>query len=165
VEEPTSPDDILGHATIRRHVTPIRIATGEHVQNRIVFKQMLQAGSLDVVQIDAARVAGVNENIAILLLAAVFGVPVCPHAGGVGLCELVQHLSMFDLVAVSGTTDDRAIEYVDHLHEHFVSPVVVEKGRYVAPLDAGFCAQMRPETLQHYVFPEGAAWVTASAPH
>jgi L-fuconate dehydratase len=159
VEEPTSPDEILGHATIRRRVSPIRIATGEHVQNRIVFKQMLQAGSLDVLQIDAARVAGVNENIAILLLAAVFGVPVCPHAGGVGLCELVQHLSMFDFVAVSGTTDDRVIEYVDHLHEHFVSPVMVEKGRYVAPLDPGFSAQMRPESLQNYVFPEGLAWV------
>ncbi len=158
VEEPTSPDEILGHATIRREVSPIRIATGEHVQNRVVFKQMLQAGSLDVVQIDAARVAGVNENIAILLLAAVFGVPVCPHAGGVGLCELVQHLAMFDLVAVSGTTDDRAIEYVDHLHEHFVSPVVVEKGRYLAPLDPGFSAQMCPETLQDYVFPAGAVW-------
>jgi L-fuconate dehydratase len=159
VEEPTSPDEILGHATIRRQVSPIRIATGENVQNRIVFKQMLQAGSLDVLQIDAARVAGVNENIAILLLAAVFGVPVCPHAGGVGLCELVQHLSMFDFVAVSGTTDDRVIEYVDHLHEHFVSPVVVEKGRYVAPMDPGFSAQMRPETLPNYVFPEGLAWV------
>jgi L-fuconate dehydratase len=158
VEEPTSPDEILGHATIRRQVSPIRIATGEHVQNRIVFKQMLQAGSLDVVQIDAARVAGVNENIAIVLLAAVFGVPVCPHAGGVGLCELVQHLAMFDFVAVSQTTDDRAIEYVDHLHEHFVSPVVVEKGRYLAPLDAGFSAQIRPQTLQDYVFPDGPAW-------
>ena len=158
VEEPTSPDEILGHATIRRQVSPTRIATGEHVQNRVVFKQMLQAGSLDVVQIDAARVAGVNENIAILLLAAVFGVPVCPHAGGVGLCELVQHLSMFDFVAISGTTDDRVIEYVDHLHEHFVSPVVMEKGRYVASLDPGFSAQMRPEALQHYVFPEGLAW-------
>jgi L-fuconate dehydratase len=162
VEEPTSPDDILGHATIRRQVSPIRIATGEHVQNRVVFKQMLQAGSLDVVQIDAVRVAGVNENIAILLLAAAFGVPVCPHAGGVGLCELVQHLSMFDLVAISGTTDNRTIEYVDHLHEHFMSPVVVEKGRYVAPLDAGFCAQMRSETLQQFAFPEGVAWRTAS---
>jgi L-fuconate dehydratase len=158
VEEPTSPDEILGHAAIRREVAPIRIATGEHVQNRVVFKQMLQAGSLDVVQIDAARVAGVNENIAILLLAAVFGVPVCPHAGGVGLCELVQHLAMFDFVAVSGTTDDRAIEYVDHLHEHFASPVVMDKGRYLAPTDPGYSAQMRPETLQKYVFPEGPAW-------
>jgi L-fuconate dehydratase len=158
VEEPTSPDEILGHATIRREVAPIKIATGEHVQNRIVFKQMLQAGSLDFVQIDAARVAGVNENIAILLLAAVFDVPVCPHAGGVGLCELVQHLAMFDLIAVSGTTDNRVIEYVDHLHEHFLSPAVVKEGRYVAPLDPGFSAQMRPETLQNYVFPEGSAW-------
>jgi L-fuconate dehydratase len=158
VEEPTSPDEILGHATIRREVAPIKIATGEHVQNRIVFKQMLQAGSLDFVQIDAARVAGVNENIAILLLAAVFDVPVCPHAGGVGLCELVQHLAMFDLIAVSGTTDNRVIEYVDHLHEHFLSPAVVKDGRYAAPLDPGFSAQMRPETLQNYVFPEGSAW-------
>jgi len=163
VEEPTSPDEILGHATIRREVAPIRIATGEHVQNRVVFKQMLQAGSLDVVQIDAARVAGVNENIAIMLLAAAFGVPVCPHAGGVGLCELVQHLAMFDLIAVSGTTDDRTIEYVDHLHEHFLSPVVVEKGRYLAPLDPGFSAQMRPQTLQDYAFPDGAIW-RAEAP-
>jgi len=158
VEEPTSPDEVLGHAAIRREVAPIRIATGEHVQNRIVFKQMLQAGSIDVVQIDAARVGGVNENIAILLLAAVFGVPVCPHAGGVGLCELVQHLAMFDLVAVSGTTEDRAIEYVDHLHEHFESPVVVEKGRYLAPLDPGFSAQMRASALQRYAFPEGMEW-------
>jgi L-fuconate dehydratase len=160
VEEPTSPDEILGHATIRREVAPIKIATGEHVQNRIVFKQMLQARSLDFVQIDAARVAGVNENIAILLLAAVFDVPVCPHAGGVGLCELVQHLAMFDLVAVSGTTDNRVIEYVDHLHEHFLSPALVKEGGYVAPLDPGFSAQMRPETLQNYVFPEGSAWNT-----
>jgi L-fuconate dehydratase len=160
VEEPTSPDEILGHATIRRRVSPIRIATGEHGQNRIVFKQMLQAGSLDVLQIDAARVAGVNENIAILLLAAIFGVPVCPHAGGVGLCELVQHLAMFDFVAVSGSTEDRVIEYVDHLHEHFQSPVVVGNGRYRAPLDPGFSAQMRSETLQSYVFPDGLAWVT-----
>jgi len=162
VEEPTSPDEILGHAAIRRAVSPIRIATGEHVQNRVVFKQMLQAGSLDVVQIDAARVGGVNENIAILLLAAVFGAPVCPHAGGVGLCELVQHLAMFDFVAVSGSTEGRVIEYVDHLHEHFVSPVVMEKGRYVAPLDPGFSAEMLPEILPNYGFPEGLAW---AGPH
>jgi L-fuconate dehydratase len=164
VEEPTSPDEILGHATIRRAVAPIRIATGEHVQNRIVFKQMLQAGSLDFVQIDAARVAGVNENIAILLLAAVFGVPVCPHAGGVGLCELVQHLAMFDLVAVSGTTDDRVIEYVDHLHEHFLSPAVVKEGRYVAPLNPGFSAEMRPATLRNYLFPGGSVWASEVPP-
>jgi L-fuconate dehydratase len=158
VEEPTSPDEILGHAAIRRGVAPVRIATGEHVQNRIVFKQMLQAGSLDVLQIDACRVGGVNENVAILLLAAVFGVPVCPHAGGVGLCELVQHLAMFDFVAVSGTTEDRVIEFVDHLHEHFVNPAVVKEGRYVAPLAPGFSAEMRPETLQHYVYPTGSVW-------
>ncbi|MEV6493364.1 enolase C-terminal domain-like protein [Actinoplanes sp. NPDC051633] len=164
VEEPTSPDEILGHATIRREVSPIRIATGEHVQNRVVFKQMLQAGSLDVVQIDAARVGGVNENVAILLLAAAFGVPVCPHAGGVGLCELVQHLAMFDFVAVSGTAGDRAIEYVDHLHEHFVSPVVVADGRYCAPLDPGFSAQMRAQTLQNYAFPSGAVWAGDEQP-
>src|SRR4051812_27144545 len=142
VEEPTSPDDVLGHAAIRRAVRPVRIATGEHVQNRVMFKQLLQAEAVDVVQIDAARVAGVNENIAILLLAAKFGVPVCPHAGGVGLCELVQHLSMFDYLAVSGTAEGRVIEYVDHLHEHLVDPVVIEAGRYRAPLRPGFSAAL-----------------------
>ena len=120
IEEPTSPDDVLGHAAIARGVAPIRVATGEHGANRVMFKQFLQADALQVLQIDAARVAGVNENIAILLLAHKFGVPVCPHAGGVGLCELVQHLSMFDFVALSGTREDRVIEFVDHLHEHFV---------------------------------------------
>ena len=137
VEEPTSPDDVLGHAAIRRGVAPVRIATGEHVQNRVVFKQLLEAEAIDVVQIDAARVAGVNENVAILLLAAKFGVPVCPHAGGVGLCELVQHLSMFDYVAVSGTLEDRVIEYVDHLHEHFIDPVVIGRRSLPRPDDAG----------------------------
>src|SRR3954471_21690781 len=144
VEEPTSPDDILGHAAIRRAVTPVRIATGEHVQNRVVFKQLMQAEAIDVVQIDAARVAGVNENLAILLLAAKFGLPVCPHAGGVGLCELVQHLSMFDFIAVSGAVEGRVIEYVDHLHEHFVDPVVIERARYRAPLRPGFSSEMAP---------------------
>ncbi|HKG48858.1 MAG TPA: L-fuconate dehydratase [Actinomycetales bacterium] len=158
VEEPTSPDDVLGHAAIRRGVSPVKIATGEHVQNRIVFKQMLQAGSLDVLQIDAARVGGVNENVAILLLAAKFGVPVCPHAGGVGLCELVQHLSMFDLIAVSGTAQDRVIEYVDHLHEHFLDPVVLRDGRYLAPRAPGFSAQMVPDTLERFAFPHGPVW-------
>jgi L-fuconate dehydratase len=158
VEEPTSPDEVLGHATIRRGVAPIKIATGEHVPNRIVFKQLLQAGSVDFVQIDAARVAGVNENIAILLLAAVFDVPVCPHAGGVGLCELVQHLSMFDLIAVSGKDTDRVIEYVDHLHEHFLSPVQIRRGQYMAPLDPGFSAEMRRDTLEAYAFPKGEIW-------
>lgn len=158
VEEPTSPDDVLGHAAIRKAVTPIKIATGEHVQNRIMFKQMLQAGSIDVLQIDAARVAGVNENVAILLLAAKFGVPVCPHAGGVGLCELVQHLAMFDYLAVSGTTEDRVIEYVDHLHEHFLDPVVVIGGRYAAPTTPGFSAQMRPDSIDTYLYPSGPVW-------
>jgi L-fuconate dehydratase len=158
VEEPTSPDDVLGHAAIRRGVRPVRIATGEHVQNRVVFKQLLQAEAVDIVQIDAARVAGVNENIAILLLAAKFGVPVCPHAGGVGLCELVQHLAMFDYVAVSGKLEDRVIEYVDHLHEHFVDPVVIRDGRYVAPTAPGFSAAMTPEALEEHLFPGGSAW-------
>jgi L-fuconate dehydratase len=161
VEEPTSPDDVLGHAAIRRAVRPVRIATGEHVQNRVVFKQLLQAEAVDVVQIDAARVAGVNENIAILLLAAKFGVPVCPHAGGVGLCELVQHLSMFDYVAVSGTLEDRVIEYVDHLHEHFVDPVLIRDGRYVTPTAPGFSAELTPAALDAHLFPGGSVWTDA----
>ncbi|GAA2570664.1 L-fuconate dehydratase [Streptomyces roseoviolaceus] len=158
IEEPTSPDDILGHAAIRRAVAPVKVATGEHVHNRIVFKQLLQAGSLDVVQIDAARVGGVPENLAILLLAAKFGVPVCPHAGGVGLCELVQHLSMFDYVALSGTTEDRVIEYVDHLHDHFLDPVVIRQAHYTAPTAPGFSAAMRPESLARFTYPGGEFW-------
>jgi L-fuconate dehydratase len=159
IEEPTSPDDVLGHAAIRRAVAPVKVATGEHVQNRIVFKQLLQAGAIDVVQIDSARVGGVNENLAILLLAAKFGVPVCPHAGGVGLCELVQHLSMFDYLALSGTTQDRVIEYVDHLHEHFVEPVRIVDGRYAAPAAPGFSARMHPASIEAYTFPGGSFWV------
>ncbi|MET8975733.1 L-fuconate dehydratase [Streptomyces sp. NPDC004539] len=159
IEEPTSPDDILGHAAVRRGVAPVKVATGEHVQNRIVFKQLLQAGSLDVLQLDAARVGGVNENLAILLLAAKFGVPVCPHAGGVGLCELVQHLSMFDYVALTGTTEDRVIEYVDHLHAHFLDPVVIREGHYMAPSTPGFSAAMRPESLARFRYPDGAFWI------
>jgi L-fuconate dehydratase len=158
VEEPTSPDDVLGHATIARRIDPIRVATGEHVHNRVMFKQLLQADAASFVQIDATRVAGVNENIAILLLAAKFGKPVCPHAGGVGLCELVQHLAMFDYIAVSGSLDDRVIEYVDHLHEHFVDPVVLEHGRYVAPVPPGSGATMHPQSLRDFAFPGGAAW-------
>lgn len=158
IEEPTSPDDILGHATIARGVAPIPVATGEHVQNRVVFKQLLQAGALEVLQIDAARVAGVNENIAILLLAAKFGVRVCPHAGGVGLCEAVQHLSMFDFVAVSGTKEGRMIEFVDHLHEHFITPVDVHSGAYWPPSAAGAGNEMLRETLAQYSFPDGPIW-------
>ena len=158
IEEPTSPDDVLGHATIRAAVAPLRIATGEHLQNRIVAKQLLQAEALDVLQLDATRVAGVNENLAILLLAAQFGVPVCPHAGGVGLCELVQHLAMFDYVAVSGTGQDRMIEYVDHLHEHFTDPVVVRGGRYLAPRTPGGGGRMLEESLRRFAFPDGPVW-------
>jgi L-fuconate dehydratase len=165
IEEPTSPDDILGHAAIRRGLAtagpsgrPVRVATGEHVQNRIIFKQLLQADAIDVVQLDACRVGGVNENVAILLLAAKFGKPVCPHAGGVGLCEYVRHLSFFDYVAVSGAIDDRVIEYVDHLHEHFLDPVVITDGAYAAPTRPGFSAQIRPETLTAYAFPNGSVW-------
>ncbi|MYR56605.1 fuconate dehydratase [Streptomyces sp. SID625] len=158
IEEPTSPDDVLGHAAIREAVAPVKVATGEHVHNRVIFKQMLQAGALDVLQIDAARVGGVNENLAILLLAAKYGVPVCPHAGGVGLCELVQHLSMFDYVALTGTTEDRVIEYVDHLHDHFLDPVVIRDGRYKAPTAPGFSAAMRPESIARYTFPGGSFW-------
>jgi len=158
IEEPTSPDDVLGHATVRRGVAPVKVATGEHVQNRIVFKQLLQAGAIDVLQIDAARVGGVNENLAILLLAAKFGVPVCPHAGGVGLCELVQHLSMFDYLALSGTTENRVIEFVDHLHDHFTAPVVMRDGHYTAPLTPGFSATMHAESIAAYRYPDGAFW-------
>ncbi|MFJ3219923.1 L-fuconate dehydratase [Kitasatospora sp. NPDC086801] len=158
IEEPTSPDDVLGHAAVRRGVHPVKVATGEHVQNRIVFKQLLQAGAIDVLQLDSARVAGVNENLAILLLAARFGVPVCPHAGGVGLCELVQHLSMFDYVALSGTTEDRVIEYVDHLHQHFLDPVVIDGGRYRAPTVPGFSATMHQTAIDTYTYPDGTFW-------
>jgi len=164
IEEPTSPDDVLGHRTIRDAVRPIRVATGEHVQNRVIFKQLLQAEAIDVVQIDACRVGGVNENLAILLLAAKFGVPVCPHAGGVGLCEMVQHLAMFDFVAVSGTTEGRWIEYVDHLHEHFTDPVVVESGRYRAPSTPGGGARLRDTAIAEFRFPDGPAWTSAERP-
>jgi L-fuconate dehydratase len=158
VEEPTSPDEILGLAVIRRAIAPIKIAVGEHVANRVIFKQILQAGAADVLTIDACRVAGVNENLAILLLAAKFGVPVCPHAGGVGLCEMVQHLAMFDFVGVAGPAPDRVLEYVDHLHEHFTEPVRVSGGRYLAPTAPGFSATLRPESLRDYQFPHGAVW-------
>jgi L-fuconate dehydratase len=160
IEEPTSPDDILGHAAVRRALQPIKVATGEHIANRVVFKQLLQAGAVDIVQIDSARVGGVNENIAILLLAARFGVPVCPHAGGVGLCEMVQHLSMFDYVAVSATMRDRVIEYVDHLHEHFVDPVRIVGGRYVAPTAPGLSARMHQSSLDEYAYPNGPVWAS-----
>jgi len=158
VEEPTAPEDILGTAAIRRAVRPVRVATGEHVANSVMFKQLLQAGAIDVMQIDACRVAGVNENVANLLLAAKFGVPVCPHAGGVGLCEIVQHLSMFDFAALSGTTQGRQLEWIDHLHEHFAAPAVVTGGRYRAPLTPGASTEILPESLAEYSYPSGPAW-------
>ncbi len=155
IEEPTSPDDVLAHAAIARGVHPVPVATGEHGMNRVLFKQLLQAGAADIVQIDATRVAGVNENLAILLLAAEFGVPVCPHAGGVGLCEAVQHLAMFDFVAVSGTREGRMIEYTKHLHEHFVSPVEVTGGAYQAPLAPGAGMEMLAESISMHRYTGG----------
>jgi L-fuconate dehydratase len=164
IEEPTSPDDILGHATIARAVAPIGVATGEHCQNRIVFKQLMQAGAISFCQIDACRLGGVNEVIAVLLLAAKFEIPVCPHAGGVGLCEYVQHLSMFDFVCVSGSTENRIVEYVDHLHEHFLDPVVIRGGRYMPPSAPGYSITMRAESLEEYAYPDGAAWSGVARP-
>jgi L-fuconate dehydratase len=158
MEEPTSPDDVLGHARIRREVAPIRIATGEHVQNRVIFKQLFQAQAIDVCQIDSCRVAGVNENLAILLMAAKFGIPVCPHAGGVGLCEYVQHLSIFDFLSVSASLEDRVIEYVQHLHEHFLHPVVIRNGHYLLPEAPGYSIEIFPQTLEDYAFPNGSVW-------
>ncbi len=158
IEEPTSPDDVLGHAAIAKAIAPIRVATGEHCQNRVIFKQLLQAKAIGFCQVDACRLGGVNEVLAVLLMAAKFGVPVCPHAGGVGLCEYVQHISIFDYIAVSGSLEDRVIEYVDHLHEHFVDPVVIRGGRYMPPTKPGYSVQMKPESLREYEFPKGSAW-------
>jgi len=157
MEEPTSPDDILGHARIRRE-SGVRIATGEHCQNRVMFKQLMQAGAIDVCQIDSCRLAGVNENIAVILMAAKFGIPVCPHAGGVGLCELVQHLSAFDFLRASGTLENRVTEFVDHLHEHFVDPVRIRRGRYLLPQIPGYSSEIRLETLEQYCYPLGPVW-------
>jgi L-fuconate dehydratase len=158
MEEPTSPDDILGHARIAREVAPVRIATGEHCHNRTMFKQLMQAGGLGVCQLDACRLGGVNEVLAVLLLAARFEIPVCPHAGGVGLSEYVQHLSLVDYIAIGGNLSDRVIEYVDELHEHFVAPAVISDGRYVAPEAPGYSIEMHPQSLEEYAFPEGRAW-------
>ena len=161
IEEPTSPDDVLGHAAIAEAVRPlgIGVATGEHCQNRVVFKQLLQARAIDFCQIDACRLGGVNENLAVILMAAKFGVPLCPHAGGVGLCELVQHLSMFDFIAVSGRMDDRVTEFVDHLHEHFEDPCRIRRGRYVAPLKPGYSSTILGSSREAYSYPHGSIWV------
>jgi L-fuconate dehydratase len=158
IEEPTSPDDVLGHAVIRRGVAPTPVSTGEHTHNRVMFKQLFQAQAVDLVQIDAARVGGVNENLAILLLAAKYGVRVFPHAGGVGLCELVQHLAMADFIAITGKKEDRAIEFVDHLHEHFIDPVTIRGGRYLAPTRPGFSAEMHARSIAEHAFPGGIVW-------
>jgi L-fuconate dehydratase len=161
IEEPTSPDDVLGHAAIARAVAPIGVATGEHVQNRIMFKQLLQANAISFCQIDACRLGGVNEVLAVLLMAAKFGVPVCPHAGGVGLCEYVQHLSMIDYICISASLENRVLEYVDHLHEHFVDPVVIRDGHYIAPEQPGYSITIKPASLDLYEFPNGQAWQEA----
>jgi L-fuconate dehydratase len=158
IEEPTSPDDIAGHGVIARAVVPTQVASGEHIHNRVMFKQFLQAGALGICQLDACRLAGVNECVAVLLMAAKYGVPVCPHAGGVGLCEYVQHLAAFDAICVSGTTAGRVVEYVDHLHEHFVDPCVIERARYRLPSAPGYSIELRPESRETYAFPAGSAW-------
>lgn len=159
VEEPTSPDDILGHASIRARVKPIGVATGEHCHNRVMFKQLLQAKAIDFCQVDAARLGGLNEVLVVLLMAAKFGVPVCPHAGGVGLCEYVQHISIFDYIAVSASLDKRVLEYVDHLHEHFVEPVVIRRGRYMPPQRPGYSIEIHKNSLDKYSYPDGEAWL------
>ncbi|WP_043531960.1 L-fuconate dehydratase [Litchfieldella xinjiangensis] len=158
IEEPTSPDDILGHAAIRQRLGSIGVATGEHCHNRVMFKQLLQAEAIDYCQVDSARLGGLNEVIVVLLMAAKFGVPVCPHAGGVGLCEYVQHISMFDYIAVSGSLEGRILEYVDHLHEHFENPVVIRNGRYQVPMAPGYSITMHPASLARHVYPDGQAW-------
>ena len=158
IEEPTNPDDVLGHAAIARAIAPIGVATGEQCANRIMFKQLMQAGAIRFCQIDSCRLGGVNEVLAVLLLAAKFGIPVCPHAGGVGLCEYVQHLAIFDYLCVSASLEDRVVEYVDHLHEHFVDPVVIRDGHYVPPTAPGYSIGMRPESLARYAYPNGEAW-------
>jgi len=160
IEEPTSPDDVLGHAAIAKAVAPIGVATGEMCQNRVIFKQLLQAKAIKFLQLDSCRIGGVNEALAILLMAEKFGVAVCPLAGGVGLCEYVQHLSIFDYVAVSASLKDRVCEYVDHLHQHFIDPCVIREARYVAPTAPGYSISMKPESLNKYEFPAGVAWQT-----
>jgi L-fuconate dehydratase len=160
IEEPTSPDDVLGHAAIRRAVAPVGVATGEHGMNRVLFKQLFQAGAIDFCQIDSCRLGSVNEILPVMLMAAKFGVPVCPHAGGVGLCELVQHLSVIDYLVISGSLEGRVTEYVDHLHEHFVDPCVVEDAAYVLPTRPGYSAEMHTESLAVYAYPDGSYWAS-----
>jgi len=152
IEEPTSPDDIEGHRVIREGVAPVKVATGEMCQNRIIFKQLIMRGAIDVVQIDSCRLGGVNEILAVMLMAAKYNLPVCPHAGGVGLCEYVQHLSMIDYLCIAGTREGRVIEFVDHLHEHFIEPCVIENAAYMPPKAPGFSIEMKPASIAHYTF-------------
>jgi len=158
IEEPTSPDDVLGHAAIARAIAPIGVATGEACQNRVIFKQLFQANAIRFCQIDSCRMGGVNEVLSVMLMAAKFGVPVCPHAGGVGLCEYVQHLALVDYLCIGASLEDRILEYVDHLHEHFVDPVVIRAGRYMPPMTPGYSIRMKPESLDAHEFPHGKVW-------
>ncbi|SFH86092.1 L-fuconate dehydratase [Modicisalibacter xianhensis] len=158
IEEPTSPDDILGHAEIRRRVAPVGVATGEHCHNRVMFKQLFQAGAIDYCQLDAARLGGLNEVLLVVLMAAKFGVPICPHGGGVGLCEYTQHISLFDYICVSASLEGRLLEYVDHLHEHFVDPVRIHRGRYQVPEAPGYSITMHADSLEAHQYPHGDAW-------
>lgn len=158
IEEPTSPDDVLGHKTIREAIAPIQVATGEHCQNRVIFKQLITADALDVVQIDACRLAGLNEILAVFLLAKKYQKIVCPHAGGVGLCEYVQHLSMIDYTRISAEIGPRVLEYADHLHEHFEEPVKIKNGHYLAPTAPGFSVKLNAQSIADYTYPSGANW-------
>ena len=158
IEEPTSPDDILGHLAIRKAISPVKVATGEHCQNKVMFKQFLQSGAIDICQIDSCRVGGVNEVLSIMLMAAKFDIPVCPHAGGVGLCEYVQHLSMIDYIAISGSLSNRITEYVDHLHEHFLNPVVIQNSNYIPPMEAGYSITMKDSSIEAFTYPSGSMW-------
>ncbi len=160
IEEPIHPDDILGHATIRAAIHPMGVATGEHCHNRVMFKQFFQAKALDFCQIDSCRLGGVNEVLIVLLMAAKANIPVCPHAGGVGLCEYVQHLGIIDYVAISGSLKNRMLEYAGHLHEHFVDPVVIKQGRYQVPMQPGYSAEIKEQSLLDYTWPTGSAWQT-----
>jgi L-fuconate dehydratase len=158
IEEPTNPDDINGHKTIAEAIQPIKVATGEVCQNRVVFKQFITSGAIDICQVDACRIGGVNEVLAVLLIAAKYNIPVCPHAGGVGLCEYVQHIAMIDYICVSGSMENRVIEYTDHLHEHFLAPVVIKNGAYIPPTHPGYSVQMKTESISNYTFPDGENW-------
>lgn len=165
IEEPTSPDDILGHKTIGDTLGSVKIATGEHCHNRVMFKQFMTSGAMDICQIDSCRLAGVNEVLAVLMMANELNIPVCPHAGGVGLCEYVQHLAMIDYICISGSLEGRVVEYVDHLHEHFEAPVRIEKAAYKVPTDSGYSITMKKESISTYTYPDGSYWENEKTSH